>query len=990
MLNFKIIFKYAFKDLGRQKIRTSIGIFGVFFSIALLAIVLFLSDSISVTFAQYLSIDAGNQDISISVRHYNGEPSNRSNYFEFNPLVNKIEGNFPQIDAFIPRMEIYGEINVSQGFETQELTNERANALISGIDINLENSLGFGAFTQPKSNALLEIKELSINECAILYKFSEDIKYVENDTIEIAMRMQNGDVTYYKTHNFTIAKIFDFQQKWPINYADRPLIVVDIDTLYDLFGNGTFGGKCNELILTFTNAGEYYDVRDLKGTENRVKDLAGEIQMKIGINEYFLDLPKLRVLGFSEWLSVGITIIFVFVSMIAMLISGVLINGILKTSVEERIREFGIFRTLGATKNHNLMIVIVQGFLLCNFGTIFGIIGAQLLTQFVILPFAEVVVAGSIPGLAGNMTYSITLGSVILSYIIGIGVGLIVSISPAIKVMKLQLIESIHPYRHEDTLYHLQKRASVNYKIILVGLILAANGLFIILILPRVMITGDLALMAGILIALLILFLIGTTLAGLGLMPVILRFFIQAFRLISRKLAPIYKIFVFRYARRNSSTILMFAFTFSFVIFVSGAFKFLSDQGKIETTLDLGSDLVIETIGWEDLEEIDTGGGFGLSGESFKMLTDGFSVDPSRILTSEFKTDILQIEGVEKVSTIIASPFHLTQLYSDEENEFYAEIGDYAGLSTIEISLIGVDEEYPSTIDTNYIDFTGGNLIDSFDNLFNLEGDYTCIISEAISINLNLYMGNLIRIIVHRGDESEIYPFRIVGIATAMPGFSSVFSRSSGAAFRGGVMINDQTYMTLMDIPPIPYLDKVFIKLTETGLDYQQAIGATIWDAYRGIFDFNLDNLDSSIRQEQSYFSILDIFFTITLDATIIICLFGLISSSYSSIIERKKDIGIIRTLGLKGRQINRLFTIEALIIMFSSGSVGVLIGYATGLLLASSLNEMGNIPTPTNFPLSDALSVFFISTIFILISMVFLLRKIRKKKIIEIYRETM
>jgi putative ABC transport system permease protein len=118
--------------------------------------------------------------------------------------------------------------------------------------------------------------------------------------------------------------------------------------------------------------------------------------------------------------------------------------------------------------------------------------------------------------------------------------------------------------------------------------------------------------------------------------------------------------------------------------------------------------------------------------------------------------------------------------------------------------------------------------------------------------------------------------------------------------------------------------------------------------------------------------------------------LFGLISSSYSSIIERKKDIGIIRTLGLKGRQINRLFTIEALIIMFSSGSVGVLIGYATGLLLASSLNEMGDIPTPTNFPLSDALSVFFISTIFILISMVFLLRKIRKKKIIEIYRETM
>lgn len=377
-------------------------------------------------------------------------------------------------------------------------------------------------------------------------------------------------------------------------------------------------------------------------------------------------------------------------------------------------------------------------------------------------------------------------------------------------------------------------------------------------------------------------------------------------------------------------------------------------------------------------------------GEPITLLADGFSVNPNRILTSEFEEDLLQIEGIEKVSTIIASPFHLTQIYSDEGNEFSAEIGDYAGLSTIEISLIAVDEEYPSTIDTSYIEFASGNIVDSFNNLFNLESPYTCIISEAISLNLNLYLGNLIRIVAYRGDESEIYPFRIVGIAAAMPGFSSEFSRSSGSALGGGVMITHQTYLTLMDIPPIPYLDKVFVKLTEIGLNNPQTIETIIWDSYRGSFDFNLKNLENSIDQEQLYFSILDIFFTITLDATIVICLFGLISSSYSSIIERKKDIGIIRTLGLKGRQINRLFTIEALIIMFSSGSVGVLIGYATGLLLASSLNELSDLSTPTNFPLSEAIAIFLISTIFILIAMVLLLRKIRKKKIIEIYRETM
>jgi putative ABC transport system permease protein len=127
-----------------------------------------------------------------------------------------------------------------------------------------------------------------------------------------------------------------------------------------------------------------------------------------------------------------------------------------------------------------------------------------------------------------------------------------------------------------------------------------------------------------------------------------------------------------------------------------------------------------------------------------------------------------------------------------------------------------------------------------------------------------------------------------------------------------------------------------------------------------------------------------------TLDATIVICLFGLISSSYSTIIERKKEIGIIRTLGLKGKEINRLFTIESLIIMLSSGSVGVIVGWCTGLLLSTSVNLLSDLPNLPVFPLSNMLIVFLVSIIFTLIGMKLLLRKSRKKKIVEIYRETM
>ncbi|KON28794.1 hypothetical protein AC481_00025 [miscellaneous Crenarchaeota group archaeon SMTZ-80] len=937
MLNIKIIFKYAFKDLSRQKIRTIIGVLGIMISVALLSIVLFLSDSISVTFIDYLSIDAGNQDMVISVRHYNGEPEDRSDYFDYGPLIESIQGNIEGIEDFIPRMELWGEVNISQGIGTTELTNSVTSVLLSGINFSLENELGFGTFVKQETNEILDLNSLPLNHCAIYYEFNEEIQYAKNDIIEIRMSLTHGNVTYDRKTNFTIDAIFDFQFKWPISYQNRPLIVVDIESLYEIFGSSIFNGKCDSLILTLESGNIFYDARDIEGSENRVKDLAGDIQLLIGINEYYIDLPKLEVLGFSEFLSVGITIIFVFVSMISMIISGVLINGILKTSVEERIREFGIFRTLGATKKYNLSIVLVQGLLLCNFGTISGIFVAVLSTRFIILPIAEVIVAQNIPGLAGNISFFVAIWSILISYLIGLAVGLIVSISPAIRVMKLQLIESIHPYRHEDTLYHLQKKATVNYKLIIVGMILAANGAFVLFVIPRILISADISLMAGTLIALLIV---------------------------------------------------------SFVIFTASATRFLSDQVAIGANLGYGSDLVIETRGWYDPEESieDPFGGSPIALEYDPLLVlqnDDYAVNPNRILTSDFENEVLKVEGIEKISSVIASPFHLTQIYSEEGKEFTAEIGDYAGLFTQEISLIGIDEEYPSTIKTKFIEFTQGDLSSSFNLIFNIQDFYKCIISEGLSENLDLNKGDLVRMAIQRGDESQIYTFQIAGVAASMPGFSSQFGRSSASAQMGGVMISQDVYIEIMDIPPIPYLDKIFIKLS---LNRQRPTQNIIDDiiSYGVDYDFEITDVERAIRQQQSLFSILDTFFMMTLDATIVICLFGLLSSSYSTIIERKKDIGIIRTLGLKGKEINKLFTMESLIIMLSSGTVGVIVGWLTGLLLSTSINLLSDLPNIPTFPITNMLSVYIISIIFVLIGMKILLRKIRKKKIVEIYRETM
>ena len=977
MKNLILAFKYAFKDLTQQKIRAGLGTVGVMISVGLLAIILFLSDSISISYVNFLATGAGNQDMVINVRHYNGEPENRSTYFHYEEIIDQIEDVSDDIDEFIPRMNVEGKVNRS-GTSIEE------EAVISGIDFSLEDDLNFGTFVKPDTNEEMDLDELELYHCAIFHSFNDDLDYEEDDSIKVFMTLEHGREEINKTVILTVDKIFDQEAKWPIWWPNN-LIVVDIETLYNIFGYNEFKDRCSQLILTFKNPGDLYDTRDIEGSKRKVKEIAGEIQKELGVDGYNIYLPKLRLLEFAEFLMMGITVIFVFVSIVAMLIVGILINGILKTSVEERIREFGVFRTLGAQKKYNLLIVLLQGFLLCNFGAAIGIVWAFAFTQYIVVPFTnEYLISGAF---GESFGFSFSLLSIIIPYSMGVGVGLLVSISPALKASRLQIIESIHPYRHEDALYNLKKKASINSKLVIVGLVLIANSGFIFYILPRLFLSLNITLLATTFIVLLLIFLIGLTLAGLGLMPIVLRGTIYFFRLSifrTGKIIQVIKLFVFRYQRRNSSTIITFALSFSFITFTSIFIQTQQAQVATQTRLEYGSDILMQTTEWEEEEQY-----YQVESEAEREEREE-ALDPSRIMTTAFKEQLLEIKGIEKVSCVIATPFQLTQIYSEEDKDFEAEIGDYAGLSMQDITLIGIDEEYISTINTDVLTMTQGEMDDAFDTLLEKShSDYTCIISEGIAIQLKVELGDRIRILIQRGDESEKYTFNIVGAASGIPGFPEEFSSTrQGSNDMGGVLISHETYLEIIDIPEPAWVDKIFIKLREDKLSEAEKIVEKIDDLYQNNYDYEIYNLEFEIESQAQGFQILDALFNLILTATVIICLFGLLSSSYSTIIERFKEIGIVRTLGLKGKEVNRMFIIEALIIMIASGSVGVIVGGLTGWLVTSNFALFTDTPYTFVFPFINILLIYLLSIGFIYIGMFLMLRRIRKQKIIDIYRE--
>jgi len=125
------------------------------------------------------------------------------------------------------------------------------------------------------------------------------------------------------------------------------------------------------------------------------------------------------------------------------------------------------------------------------------------------------------------------------------------------------------------------------------------------------------------------------------------------------------------------------------------------------------------------------------------------------------------------------------------------------------------------------------------------------------------------------------------------------------------------------------------------------------------------------------------------------VALFGLMSSVYSTVLERKREIGVLKALGLKNKQTRNLFIIESVIILLSSSIAGALIGILSSYINTYQQTALTEVPLAaitniTNLPWPTMLGSFGFALVVCLAGMFILLRRIEKMEIMEIFRSTM
>ena len=90
----------------------------------------------------------------------------------------------------------------------------------------------------------------------------------------------------------------------------------------------------------------------------------------------------------------------------------------------------------------------------------------------------------------------------------------------------------------------------------------------------------------------------------------------------------------------------------------------------------------------------------------------------------------------------------------------------------------------------------------------------------------------------------------------------------------------------------------------------------------------------STEESSQKALQLIDLIFYVVIGIMMFLCFFALQSSMMANLYEQSKEIAVLRSIGLTGYRISTLYFYEALLLVFASCLLGIVIGVLVGFTM--------------------------------------------------------
>ncbi len=891
--------RYVLRNLARRKLRAAMGILGVFFTLALLTAVHVGLESVAISYVDLVSLHAGKADVVIRAADSDWY---RPNALDEQEVKELLSGN-PHLRGLSPRLvgvtEVQGE-------------SESRFALVVGIDPARERELEIDGFTP--------WPPLGPGLCA--------------PSKALADRLKGGKL-WIEGVELRPAVTIERQLVFPQHIRDY--VVLDLETAREVL---MVPQGVHALAGAFRDPKSYYDARDLHQSVLAIKDAGEAVAEGLG-PDYSVALPKAQAITAFEQVSGPLRAVFGIFALVALAITGLLVYSLVSVSAEERIREHGILRTLGAKKRHVFSMVVAESTFLCLMGVVPGVFCGALCARAVlwVVGLAMGGGAGAIPLEFSWATLQLCLGA-------GVAVAVASALFPALRSTRWRIMDALDPMRRGQ-IAEPRREGSVSRPLLLTGIALSAISGVVFFILPNAVISGDPSLIGGVVLGLLVVILIGFTLLAVAAAPLVERgvlaclgwIFGPASELAGRNLA--------RHRRRNVTTSLLFALSVSFVLFLASLGALFSRASMSFIERRVGADLRITVP------------------------------DP---VVAGLEDELGLIEGV-------ASASHVVQLRSRSQQGVAYDViaSDIVGMKHLWVVPFGVDGRLAETIYLKEAQFDEGDA-GALEKLAADDGKGEAppaVVSLSMARHLDVRKGDLLQLSFRLGSERRDARVRIEAVCAGVPGFRN-FRAREGNAQGSGLLLSRALFDSLTE--SVPNEAVMGFCLARTSGEARK-VASRVRDQLGLRYRLGIECAEEEKREAEVLYWATQVLFAMLLGVAVAIALFGLVAAMATAVMERRWEVGVLKAVGLRRGHLYRMFAAEAVTLTVASGLVGGAMGFLLAYLFVFEATVLLEMPVIFAVPWLTFAAMFGICALAGLVASWLPTRRVLSRPVAEILR---